>query len=62
MPDTEPSMPLSQDELKIVERIAKRDGITTQEAAIKLAQDGLSHRVKKRTGKSPARVYSLPKK
>ena len=59
MPD---QVPLSPAERALVKRIADRDGITEDEAATNLVKTALARRVKKRTGKNPARVYSLPKK
>ncbi len=53
---------LSKAEIAIVERIAERDGVTIEEAATRLGQQWLKDKVKRRTGKAPARVYSLPKK
>lgn len=42
-----------------MQQIAKRDGISEEEAATQLVKTALARRVKKRTGKTPARVYSL---
>lgn len=56
------SLALSEKEMEQVRRIAKRDGITEEEAATKLVQAALARRVRKRTGKGPARVYGLRKK
>lgn len=53
---------LSEREMELVRRIAKRDGITEDEAATNLAKVALARRVKKRTGKVPARVYSIRKR
>lgn len=50
---------MTKAEKEIVQQIAERDGITLDEAATKLGQRALARIVKKRTGKSPARVYSL---
>lgn len=49
-------------ELELIERVAKRDGISTDEAATNLGKAALARRVRKRTGKGPARVYSLRKR
>lgn len=46
-------------ELELIERVAKRDGISVDEAATNLAKAGLARRVRKRTGKGPARVYGF---
>jgi hypothetical protein len=53
---------LSRKELEIVERIATRDGISVDEAATNLGKAALARRVKKRTGKAPARVYDMRRK
>ena len=50
---------LSRSEREVVRRIAERDGVTEDEAASKLVSAALARRVKKRTGKAPARVYGL---
>lgn len=60
MPDQDP-LPLSPDEAAQVKRIAKRDGISDEEAATMLVQAALARRVRKRTGKAPARVYAMRK-
>lgn len=60
MPDE--NLSLSGPEMEQVMRIAKRDGITEEEAATKLVQSALARRVRKRTGKGPARVYGLKRK
>lgn len=49
-------------ELELIERVAQRDGITPDEAATNLGKAGLARRVKKRTGKSPAKVYSIKRR
>lgn len=58
----ESSLPLSEAEMKVVKAIAKRDGITEDEAATQLVQLALARRVKRRTGKTPAKVYSIRRK
>ena len=50
---------LSNAERAMVKRIADRDGVTEDEAATRLVKEALARRVKKRTGKAPARVYSV---
>lgn len=56
------SAALTAKELELVERVARRDGITVDEAATNLAKAGLARRVRKRTGKGPARVYGFKKR
>jgi hypothetical protein len=52
----------SERELELVRRIAKRDGITEAQAATNLAKTALARRVRKRTGKGPAKVYGLKRR
>lgn len=49
-------------ELELIERVAQRDGISNDEAATNLGKAALARRVRKRTGKGPARVYSIKRK
>lgn len=53
---------LTGNERAIVKRIAERDGVTVDQAATQLVKDALERRVRKRTGKGPARVYELKEK
>lgn len=55
-------IPLSDKEMEQVKRIAARDNVTEDEAASRLFSEGLARRVKKRTGRAPAKVYSMRKK
>jgi uncharacterized protein (DUF2267 family) len=50
---------LSKKEREILRRIAERDGITEDEAATNLVKAALERMVRRRTGKGPARVYSI---
>ena len=52
---------LSKAEMAMVRRVAERDGVSVEVAASRLASEALARRVKKRTGKRMARVYSLKK-
>jgi hypothetical protein len=52
---------LSDREMELVRRVAKRDGISEDEAATNLAKAALARRVRKRTGRGPARVYQIGK-
>lgn len=62
MSDAGPQTTLTQRERDMVRRIAERDGITEDEAASNLVSAALARRVKKRTGKAPAKVYSMRKR
>lgn len=53
---------LSKDEAQLAKEIAKQKGITEEEAASLVIKGAIARRVKKRTGKSPARVYSIKRK
>jgi hypothetical protein len=48
-------------DMELVRRIAKRDGITEDQAATNLAKAALARRVRKRTGKGQAKVYGFKK-
>lgn len=56
------SIPLTGPELEAVKRIAKRENISVEEAATRLVQSSLERRVRKRTGRAPARIYGLRRK
>ena len=53
---------LTRQERDLVKRIADRDGVTEDEAATRLVKQALARRVKKRTGKTPAKVYEVRRK
>lgn len=53
-------VPLSPAERELVRKIAARDGITEEEAASNLVKGALERRVRRRTGKGPAKVYAIP--
>jgi len=55
-------VPLTDKEREMVQRLADQQGKTFDQMATELAQQGLAARVRKRTGKGPAKVYSLPRK
>ena len=56
------SLVLSKEEAKLAKQIAERKGITEQEAATLVVQASIARRMRKRTGKAPARVYSMRRK
>lgn len=51
--------PLTSEELELVKRVAQRDGISVDEAATNLGRAALARRVRKKTGKGPAKVYGF---
>lgn len=53
---------LTRAEREMVKRLAERDGLTEDEAAERLFKTALARRVRKRTGKGPARVYAMRRK
>ncbi len=53
---------LTGKELEQVRRIAKRDGRDEDEVATELVQAALARRVRKRTGKGPARIYAIKRR
>lgn len=60
MPDHEPDRTtLTKQERALVKRIADRDGVTEDEAASRLVKEAIARRVKKRTGKTQAKVYDV---
>jgi hypothetical protein len=63
VPNREPDLTtFSKAELAQVKRIADRDGVTIEQAATRLGQQWLQEKVKRRTGKGPAKVYPLKRK
>lgn len=50
---------LSAPERELVRRVAVRDGISEDDAATNLVKTALARRVRKRTGKGPAKVYPI---
>lgn len=53
---------MTASERAVVRRFAEREGISEEEAATRLAQRWIERKVRKRTGKGPARVYSIKRK
>lgn len=50
---------LSGKELETVKAYAEMHGLTIDEAASKLVSDAIARRIKRNTGKTPARVYPI---
>lgn len=57
-----PDTALSRQESELVAKVAQIYGITVEEAHTNLAKAGLARRVKRRTGKNPAKVYTMKRK
>lgn len=53
---------LSERERQAVEQVAEQRGISFEEAIEQMAKEGLAGRVRRKTGKAPARVYELPRR
>lgn len=59
MPNQGSAVLLTDKERELVRRVAATEGVTEEEAASKLVSDALARRVKKRTGRTPAKVYQI---
>lgn len=53
---------LSDAERAAVQQVADQRGITFEEAIEQMAKEGLASRVRRKTGRAPAKVYELRKK
>lgn len=53
---------LSKEEADLAKQIAKRKGISEEEAATLVMKASIARRVRKRTGKGPARVYPIKRR
>lgn len=53
---------LTDRERKAVEQVAEQRGISFDEAIEQMAKEGLASRVRRKTGKAPAKVYELRRK
>ena len=58
----EMSVPMTAKEWLQVKRVAQQHNITVEEAAAQLISAGLTRRVRRRTGKAPAKVYEALRK
>jgi hypothetical protein len=50
---------LSERERQAIEQVAEQRGITFDEAIEQMAKEGLAARVRRKTGRAPARVYEM---
>ena len=50
---------LSDKEKETLRAYAAMHGLSEEEAASKLVKDGIARRIKRNTGKSPAKVYGM---
>lgn len=53
---------LSDKERDLVQRVADQRGITFEEAVEQMAKEGLAARVRRKTGRAPAKVYPIRRK
>ena len=53
---------LSEKERKAVEEVASQRGISFEEAIEQMAKEGLAARVRRKTGRAPAKVYDIRRK
>jgi hypothetical protein len=53
---------LSKREDEVAQQVADIYGVTKEEAAELIIKQSLADRVRNRTGKGPAKVYSIPRK
>ena len=51
---------LSDAEAEMLKMVAARKGISTEEAATSLVSSAIARRIKKKTGKTPAKVFLFP--
>lgn len=53
---------LSEKERQAIEQVAQQRGISFDEAVEQMAKEGLASRVRRKTGRMPAKVYELRRK
>jgi predicted kinase len=53
---------LSEKERQAVQQVADQRGISFEEAIEQMAKEGLAQRVRRKTGKLPAKVYDIRRK
>jgi hypothetical protein len=52
---------LSERERQAVQAVADQRGITFEDAVEQMAKEGLASRVRRKTGRAPAKVYQIPR-
>jgi hypothetical protein len=63
VPERDPEQTaLSKKESELLKAIADRDGITPDEAATNLVKAALERMVRRRTGRGPAKVYTMKRR
>lgn len=53
---------LSERERQAIEQVAEQRGVSFEEAIEQMAKEGLASRVRRKTGRMPAKVYELRKR
>ena len=53
---------LTEKERQAVQQVADQRGITFEEAIEQMAKEGLAARVRRKTGKAPAKVYDMTRR
>jgi hypothetical protein len=53
------SLVLSKEEADLAKQVAKRKGISEEEAATLILKSSIARRVRKRIGKGPGKVYQI---
>jgi predicted kinase len=53
---------LNKKERALLDRIAKRDGVSIEEAASRMVSEAIAKRVRRKSGKGPAKVYGIGRK
>jgi hypothetical protein len=53
---------LTEQEYRLVEKLAKKRGVSVDEMSSALVSAAIGRRVRKRTGKGPARVYAIKRR
>jgi predicted kinase len=53
---------LSERERQAIEQVAAQRGISFEEALEQMAKEGLASRVRRKTGRAPAKVYDITRR
>ena len=61
MPNKGTPILLSDRERQLLRTVAEAEGITEEEAAAKLVSQAIARRMKRNTGKIPAKIYPIKK-
>jgi hypothetical protein len=56
------NLSLTGEEYRLLEQIAQRFGVTVEDAALAIANAEVAYRVRRKTGKTPAKVYSFKRR